>query len=401
MALSEQASRIDCREVPIFSRNFFKQNEKIALDDIRKDGAEATQVYGLLCSYEKSFSYWRELFRQSNTAIYTSWDKFNPDHMIISDAIKSIGGISSLYQRSYEVAPSPVLSVATDIFFGFSQESASIEKKSDSLIPYYVVTGYLNDYLFSNLRKLACQIRNELSKKGAKKIIAYLDNTTLDDPRWFIGHDTMQKNYAYLLNAVLNNPELGLVIKPKKPFALYKNLGSVSQILESAIKTGRCYLFDQRNWQGLNLDVHGSYPPAVAALASDITICDNMSSGTAAVESTLAGVKTLLLDLEGLHESPFYKLGIGQVIFNQWDDLWEACVEYWHSKEKKSGFGDWGPIINELDPFRDGRAAERMGTYFKWILDGFKAGMGRDDILIDAAERYCKIWGNDKIIEIK
>lgn len=404
IALSEQASMIDCREVPICSRNFVKQGKKIYANDIRKDGAEASQICGLLNSYERSFSYWRELFLQNNTVIYTSWYKFSTEHMVISDAIKSIGGIASLYQRSYEVAPSPVTTVATDILFGFSKESANIEKQSDSLIPYYVITGHINDYLFSNAKKLACQIRNELLRRGAKKIIAYLDDLsgTDDDSRWSIGNDTVQKKYAYLLESVLKNPWLGLVIKSKKPFALYKSLGSVAKTLERAIKTGRCYVFDQRNWEGLKiLHAHGSYPPAVAALASDITIFDNVCSGTAAIESALAGVKTLLLDFEGWHTSPFYKLGVGRVIFNEWDDLWKACVEYFHSNGKNSGLGDWEPMLNELDPFRDGKAAERIGTYFKWILDGFREGMGRDAILADAAERYCKIWGNDKIVEIK
>ena len=28
--------------------------------------------------------------------------------------------------------------------------------------------------------------------------------------------------------------------------------------------------------------------------------------------------------------------------------------------------------MDMLDPFRDGCAAERMGTYLKWLMEGFK-----------------------------
>ena len=63
-------------------------------------------------------------------------------------------------------------------------------------------------------------------------------------------------------------------------------------------------------------------------------------------------------------------------------------------------FGDWSDILGEIDPFRDGRAAERMGTYLKWIQEGFEAKLSRETVLADAAERYCRIWGKDKILSV-
>ena len=64
------------------------------------------------------------------------------------------------------------------------------------------------------------------------------------------------------------------------------------------------------------------------------------------------------------------------------------------------GFGDWSPMLEELDPFRDGRAAERMGTYLHWLIEGYKAGLERETVLADAAERYCARWGEDKITAV-
>ena len=57
-------------------------------------------------------------------------------------------------------------------------------------------------------------------------------------------------------------------------------------------------------------------------------------------------------------------------------------------------------MLDEIDPFRDGRAAERIGTYLKWLLDDFKVGLPREIAMGNAAERYCKIWGKDKIGEV-
>ena len=57
-------------------------------------------------------------------------------------------------------------------------------------------------------------------------------------------------------------------------------------------------------------------------------------------------------------------------------------------------------MLDELDQFRDGRAAERMGDYLKWLIDGYKSGLERDTIMADAAERYCRTWGYDKVTQI-
>lgn len=49
--------------------------------------------------------------------------------------------------------------------------------------------------------------------------------------------------------------------------------------------------------------------------------------------------------------------------------------------------------MDELDPFRDGRAAQRIGAYLQWLLGGFDAGLDRETVLADAAERYAARWG--------
>ena len=116
---------------------------------------------------------------------------------------------------------------------------------------------------------------------------------------------------------------------------------------------------------------------------------------------TLAGIPTLLLDREGWPTSPLYKLGKGKVVFQDWASLWDACEAHWANPRGLPGFGDWSPMLEELDPFRDGRGAERMGTYIHWLLKGFQAGLGREDVMQQAAELYAGTWGNDKVNEVK
>ncbi len=95
--------------------------------------------------------------------------------------------------------------------------------------------------------------------------------------------------------------------------------------------------------------------------------------------------------------SPLYRVGIGRVVFKDWPSLWKACCEQWTRPSGLPGFGDWSLVLDEMDPFRDGRAAERMGTYLQWLLEGFKAGLNRQTVMADAAERYTAVWGKDKV----
>ena len=135
-------------------------------------------------------------------------------------------------------------------------------------------------------------------------------------------------------------------------------------------------------------------------MASDVAIHGHLCAATAGLEAALAGVPTLLLDREGWPSSPLYKLGVGRVVFKSWSDLWDAVLEHRAMPGRVQGFGDWSPMLDEIDPFRDGRAAERMGNYIQWLVDGFEAGLDRQTVLANAAERYAQKWGLDKVTQV-
>ena len=83
--------------------------------------------------------------------------------------------------------------------------------------------------------------------------------------------------------------------------------------------------------------------------------------------------------------------------FKNYLEMWDAIKEHWEC-ESIPGFGDWSNIIQELDPFRDGKAAQRMGNYLNGLMLGFEKGLDKEEIMSVAAERYKKEWGDDKVI---
>jgi len=343
--------------------------------------------------YQALRDYWVGFFARYGIKIYVTWFKFDGVHCAIADALQGVGGVTALYQRVYDLHPTAHSVIAADVCFGFSPAAAEIERRSGSHIPYHVATGYLGDVRFALLRQRAARVREALQRQGAQRILAFADEGTSADSRWFHGHEFMRQDYTFLLEHVLEYPWFGLVLKPKIPSTLRRRLGPVAELLKRAEDTGRCVVYED----GI---LYSADSPAAAALAADALIHSFLVSGTAGMESALAGVPTLLLDREGWTRSPFYRLGVGRVVFPDLERAWNACVDHWTRPGGVPGFGDWSSMLDELDPFRDGRAAERMGTYLQWLLEGFKAGMERETVMADAAERYTTRWGKDKITHV-
>jgi hypothetical protein len=377
--------------VPLFQhRNGNKKN--LGFSEALR-GASRDFMSRMIQEYYEDYGYWVDLFSKTQTKIHISWYKYDSQHSVIADAMQTVGGVAAIYQRAFEEFPSPGTTIATDIVFGFSKQSAMVEQQGGSVIPYYIITGYSPDYRFVLLRQFSQKIKKQLREQGAKRIIAYFDEGSGADSRWHTGHEIMRENYAFLLQKLLSQPDLGLIFKPKIAATLRARLGPVKDLLEQAEQTGRCYVFSGGA-------LHNRYPPSIAALAADVAIHGHLCAATAGLESALAGIPTLLLDREGWPVSSLYQLGKGKVVFSDWDHLWETCQEYWRMKGIFPGFGDWTSILDDLDPFRDGRAAQRIGTYLHDLLAGFQRGEDRQTVMSHAAQRYAEVWGQDKIIKI-
>jgi len=343
-------------------------------------------------TYSFQREYWRDLFLRENVRLFTTWYRFDGAHCAIADAIKSVGGIMTVYQRACQPDASPEVGIYSDVAFGYAPMDADVDRRSGSMVQYHVAVGYFGDHRFPLLKAQATEVRRQLESHGARFVIAFFDENSASDERWQTGHRFQSENYEFLLEKMLADPSLGLVLKPKVPVSLKKRLGRVADLLDQALATGRCFLYQEGT-------IQGTYPPAAAAMAADIAVHGHLCAATAALEAALAGTPTLLLDREGWHVSDMYGLGVGRVVFKSWPELWEAlCATRTHGIH--AGIGDWSPMLDKLDPFRDGRAAERLGNYLHWLIEGLNRGLDRERVMADAATRYCELWGADKVREV-
>ena len=355
---------------------------------------EFKDIQHILNVYNFERNYWSTLFKKHNVKIFFTWYKYSNTHIAQHDAINDNGGISVMWQIALDTYENSENQIKSDISFVFSKFSYDIDQKLNSKTKYSIITGFPQDHGASILKKKAQNLREKLMSNGVRKIIFSIDENSNDDERWHTGHGLQRENYSFILRRVLDNPWLGVVFKPKASQTLRRRLGPIADLLKEAEATGRCHVFEI-SAKGRNSTIA---PVILAGLSADVCIHGHMSAGTAAFECALEGVPTLLINREGVVDSKFLELPKGAVIFDDWPTCIDALMSYLDNPNSIDGFGDWSSIIDEFDPFRDGKAAYRIGTYLHWLNQGMNKGLDKEVVMLNCAERYKKEWGEDKVI---
>ncbi len=341
--------------------------------------------------YIFDYEFYYALYTKYNLKIILSWFRFDHLHFVQKAALNDSGGLFAVKQIAFQGATDIGCMTHADILFGFSKFQSEIEKKQFSKVSNYVIVGYPSNYKNKKVEQQYNYIRNNILSNGACKIIAMFDENSLDDSRWHTGHELQREHYKNCLQEILDNSKIGFIFKPKNPKTLRKRLGSVSILLDEALATGRCFLFDDSS----------KYVSCVSTLAatmiSDLVIHSSAAAGTCAVESALCGKKTILMDLEGWDKTIWYELGDDNVIFHDWDTAL-LRVREWMNSVNDINFGNCTPLLNEFDPYQDGRCGERIGLYLETLYNYYLKGATSDMALTEANLIYKSKWGVQSII---
>ena len=100
-------------------------------------------------------------------------------------------------------------------------------------------------------------------------------------------------------------------------------------------------------------------------------------------------------------EPDLYAWGDKKVIFSNLDEMIDTLKSFKQNPDIYPDLGDWSAHLDELDPFRDMRGAERIGTYVRWLKEAFDKGLERQDAIECANVFYADEWGEDKIFSSK
>mgnify|MGYP003983211397 CR=1 FL=1 len=335
----------------------------------------------------KDVEYWQTFYQMFNIKVHHDAVESSAYNIAQRIALDFVGGIRVSKQRSELFIPvSDMIGYYPDhIFFSWNGRSPKYLQSDRNRNDYCIVSGFPYDAVFSRNRNDSDCLRERIYNEGGRFFVALYDNMFC--PEAYYSKAMMLSFYRNFLEWILEDVEVGLIIKSKKPQVI-NALPEIHELLVSAKATGRCVLLD---------DVYGR-PASDAAHGVDIAVGVGVSS--AVTEAVIAGCRGVHCDLTGLHSHLFYKWGYEKVIFDNINILMKAIRRFKEKPESEPFFGDFSLMLDQLDPFRDGRAGERVGTYIRWFLEAIDAGMGCNTSIQRANQRYAKAWGDDKVISM-
>lgn len=335
------------------------------------------------------YTYWYDFYATNRVRINVGTLNTSVGQVL---ALDSLNGVSAAYQYSVSpiLCPTSLLSSGEDVQFVFSEAFEGLWRSVEAPVSNYVQTGFIYDAAVGAIRDLerVREIRKQLLNNGARYIVCFFDENSLDQWDFYANHEGAADDYEYLLKWLIEDRTLGILFKPKKSTNLFQRIARVSQLIDEAKKTGRCKFFKADTLTGNTF-------PAEAAMVADVCI-GKLDGGTAALEARLAGVPTVLIDTEGFGSHPFYKWGKKRVVFESWESLRKVVERYRLTPQEYPEFGDWSPALDELDPYRDGQASLRMGLFISWIYEALKQGMEKNDAVALALQRFKERWGLTK-----
>ena len=207
-----------------------------------------------------------------------------------------------------------------------------------------------------------------------------------------MGTSALEAFYQLFLNWLIDDDEIGLVIKSKKPVVL-DTLPGINYLLNKALNTGRCHIVENP-FQLI---------PANYARISNMTIATGIFFSSAIMECVSTGAKGVFYDYPNLRsiETELYSWGENKVIFSDISKMMLELKAYKTDSRSNPDLGDWSNHLETIDPFRDGRGGERIGNYIAWLQKGFEDSLECDTTIGRANQKYADAWGEDKLYSRK
>lgn len=306
---------------------------------------------------------------------------------IAFDILGEKSGFAIGKQRSDLGQPAKVLTGyhTKDIVFTWNNRNPEYFSLPYNIVHSQIVAGHPNGANFLQENAKIENVRQQFIEKKVQFIITLFDTGHGRDgfSRNFLSSE-MEMIYSEFLSWILEDNTVGLLIKSKKPYIL-KNLPNILPLFKTAEQTGRCVLLP---FECL---------PSQASRLADMVV--GLAVSSALSEAVIAGCKGIHYHSRFPENHEYYRWGYEKLVFDDLNRMMNALKSYKADRSSNPELGDWTPYLDSLDPFRDGRAGERMGTYIRWCLEGFDAGLSRNDVIKEANSKYVKRWGNDKVIK--
>jgi len=332
----------------------------------------------------REVDYWQSFYSFFNIKLHIESEEGTDRGVAQRIAMDNIDGIHIGKQRSENLGwHNAALGYHPHhVFFMWGNRSIGDLINSHNHIAQIIIAGYPFDYLFSEVQ-LSTEWRRSLTDNDASFCIALFDEVF--GPNIHYSRTMLIDFYNSFLNLVINNPDIGVIIKSKKP-GILEELYEIQPTLTKALQTKRCLIVDNPQKR----------LPVAASNAADISVGVGISS--AVTEAVISGSRGLHYDCSQMLSHPFHDSGRNQFIFNNLNNLIDAINKYKNAAGSENETGKFSTILDQLDPFRDGKAYHRIEKYVADLLDSFEHGAKQMEALDIANTRYASLWGSDKVI---
>jgi hypothetical protein len=276
-----------------------------------------------------------------------------------------------------------------DVYFFWGQHDAKLALDSGCTSKYMLISG---SFLLGRSNPKACndaeKIVNDFHLRGVKYVITLLGNS-----------GPTPKFYQFFAKWLLEDPKLGLLIKPKWG----KNLTDLTnhQAYTSTDNSFGDILHRAQDTQRMKI-ISDYISPADAALAGDFSV--GLGAISSSVLAALEGGKIFFMDFEQLDRGPqspysiLHSLGPNRCIFNEQETLKKEILKYVANPKSNPYLGDASPVLNRLDGFCDSDASRRIAEFVEWYIEGLSLGLSKDESTFSATKKYAEKWGKDKVV---
>lgn len=314
-------------------------------------------------------------FDSTEALIDLRMDLSRVEHIV---AMHSLGGIAAGAQWTSDIRLHPLTLLCYHVFFAWGPAYRCLEEDVVQNPLCLVYCGHVYDYSFDAFVEEGKALRRQLLEDGAGFVVAVFDEAHTPDAF-----------YVELFKWLSEDDNLFLLVKPKRIHNILEEERFAS-LLDDCVGTGRCMILVDD--EGGHISNNG-FSAITASAAADISISCALSS--VGVEAALSGGRTVYWNIHGQKDHPVS--GSSNLDFASLGDLLSAARLYRKSPSLLSNLGCHRHIVDQLDPFRDGGARNRMGEFLRYCFDALRQGLPRMEAIEQAACAYRESWGHDMV----
>jgi len=326
---------------------------------------------------------WVSFFAHFNVKVLVDVAGALDRHMAQSIALDLTSGARVGWQRSEQMVPEGTYigHHSNHAYFTWNTRTLAEPAADRQHLGPALVSGFPYDKAWQE-GGAPQQLRQNMVGSGVRFTVALFDNMIMRE--YHLSKKMIEEFYRSFLDWVLADPRVGVITKSKKP-SILEALTEIQGPMAEAEATGR--------WVNLT-DVFGRLP-SDASRAADISVGIGIS--TAASEAVAAGGRAIHCDLTAMRSHSFYQWGYEKVVFDNMDRMMNALKRYMADPASEPGLGDFSSAMDQIDPFCDGKAGERIGSYIANLLQSFDSGLNRDQAIQKANEDYALKWGQENV----